>query len=50
LCDVCKTEMQNGEGGTLCLESRQSVKEHIEYAGWMQKNGKLACENCMEAI
>jgi len=49
-CDVCKIKMENGEGGVLCLDSKQSAIEHIQHAGWIKKNGKLACENCIEEI
>jgi hypothetical protein len=50
VCDFCPDELQNGEGGTLCLDSKESTDEHLSHAGWTKKNGKLACENCYEEI
>jgi len=49
-CDICKDELQNGEGGTLCLDTKDEVKKHLDLAGWTKKNGKIACENCCEEI
>ena len=49
-CDKCGYEMENGEGGTLCLESKLQVHQHIFLAGWTKRNGKIACESCYEKI
>ena len=45
-CDFCSDILQNGEGGTLCLETKKEAAEHSSLAGWTKKNGKLACECC----
>ena len=49
-CDICNDILQNGEGGVLCLDTKDEVKQHLDYAGWIRKGGKLACENCFERI
>lgn len=46
VCDNCPTELENGEGGTLCLNNKSDAKKHIEFSGWKKKDGKIFCENC----
>ncbi len=50
VCDVCLSILQNGEGATLFLYTKDEVKKHLDFAGWTKKNGKIACENCYEEI
>lgn len=49
-CDFCKMSLENGEGGELCLSSKESVLKHIKLAGWTHKNGKMACQDCWEKL
>jgi formylmethanofuran dehydrogenase subunit E len=49
-CDICGEELQNGDGGILCLDSRENANEHIPLGDWNKKNGKIACENCYEKL
>ena len=50
VCDVCPSILQNGEGATLFLYTKDEAKKHLDLAGWTKKNGKIACENCYEEI
>lgn len=49
-CDICKDELQNGEGGTLCLDTKDEAQKYLDFAGWTKKNGKIVCKNCFEEI
>ena len=42
-CDFCGYELENGEGGTLCLSSKYEASRHIPVCDRLRKNGKLAC-------
>jgi hypothetical protein len=46
VCDECKTELQNGEGGTLCLNNSESARTHAILSDWHYNDNKLLCCNC----
>jgi len=47
-CDYCGEYLQNGEGGILCCKTKGGIKDHMKFADWKKKNGKISCENCWE--
>jgi hypothetical protein len=49
-CDFCKISLENGEGGELCLQSKESALEHMKLAMWTRKNNKTACCDCWEKL
>jgi len=49
-CDFCGEEVENEEGGTLCLDSKEAAIEYITLVGWREKNGKIECEECWESL
>lgn len=50
VCDECDAELENGEGGVLCLLTKEDAENHISYADWVKKDGKLLCDNCYASL
>jgi len=51
ICDICKYEFENGDGGTQGFNTKAEAKSTvIEDCDWIIKNGKLTCPWCVENI
>lgn len=49
VCDECKYEFENSDGGTQGFDKKKEVKETvINECGWTVDHGKLICPWCVE--